>query len=157
MLQEVLEHIHNYFIKSASRGTFSVAGGVISPAMELLEGQRFLIMDSVLDDGVYTYHASGIMNADDNGVAGLQDETFAGTICALAVPPAVIALSAEISQWVEKYGGAVNSPFQSENVIGVYSYTKATAGSTRTGAGDTLGWEETFRSQLNRWRKVAFL
>jgi hypothetical protein len=116
------------------------------------EGQRFWITNSVFNDGVYTYHEAGIKNDDDTEAAGLTDERFAGTICALAVPPAVIALSSEINSWVETNGEAVNSPYQSENVIGVYSYTKATGGS---GAGGCVSWEDVFKDRLNRWRKIA--
>lgn len=152
MLQQVCENIHNYFIKTAHGGNFEIADGMISLSF-MKDGQRFWISGSDLNDGVYTYYASGIMNDDDTEAAGLRDETFAGTICALAVPPAVIALSGEIKAWVEENGEAVNSPFQSENVIGVYSYTKATGGS---GAGGSVGWQDVYASQLNRWRKVAF-
>jgi hypothetical protein len=111
-----------------------------------------LITKSVLNDGVYTYHENGITDDDDTEAAGLHDETFAGTICALAVPPAVIALSAEINQWVESNGEAVNSPYTSESVLGVYSYTKASGG---TGAGGSVDWTDVFRKRLNRWRKIA--
>lgn len=154
MLKQVCENICNYFEKARYDGTFEISGGMISLPF-LLEGQRFLIEGSVLNDGMYTYHTAGIKNDDDAAVVGLlQDETFAGTICALAVPPAVIALSAEVKAWVEKNGDAVNSPYTSENVIGVYSYTKATGGS---GAGGAVTWADAFRNQLNRYRKVAFL
>ena len=152
MLQQVMENIHNYFIKDRLVGEFVIADGMIT--LPLLEGQRFLIEGSVLNDGVYTYHAAGIKNDDDSEVVGLQDETFAGTICALAVPPAVSALSAEIKQWVDNYGAEVNSPYTAENVIGVYSYQKETGGS---GAGGTVTWQDVFMNRLNRWRKVAFL
>lgn len=154
MLQQVMEHIHNYFIKDRYNGTFEIAdGGISLPFM--LDGQRFLIDGSALNDGVYTYHPNGIKDDDDKAaVVGLQDETFAGTICALAVPPAVIALSGEVKAWVEKNGEQVNSPYNSEQVIGVYSYTKASGGS---GAGGSVSWEDVFRTRLNRWRKVAFL
>ena len=153
MLQQICEEIHNYFIKTPLCGEFEIADGVISPSLDLLEGQRIWITGSVLNDGVFTYHADGITNDDDTEEAGLQDETWAGTICALAVPPAVIALSAEINAWVEDNGEAVNSPYQSENVIGVYSYTKATGGS---GVGGSVTWKDVFGNQLNRWRKVSF-
>jgi hypothetical protein len=120
----------------------------------LKNGQRFLIVGSDLNDGVYTYHDSGITNDDDTEAAGLHDETWTGTICALAVPPAVIALSGEVNQWVANYGEAVNSPYTSENVLGVYSYTKASGG---TGAGGSVSWQDAFATEMNRWRKVAFL
>lgn len=151
MLQQVCEFIHNYFIKTAHGGTFEIADSMISLPF-MLEGQRFWISGSVLNDGVYTYHESGITNDDDTEAAGLKDETFAGTICALAVPPAVIALSDEINAWVVKNGEAVESPYQSENVIGVYSYTKATGGS---GAGGTVSWQDVYKDRLDRWRKIA--
>ena len=151
MLQQVMENIHNYFIKDRHEGIHEVADGMIS--LPLLDGQRFLIIGSVLNDGVYTYHDTGIKNDDDTEAAGLHDETFTGTICGLAVPPAVIALSGEIKAWVENNGEAVDSPFQSENVIGVYSYTKASGGS---GAGGAVTWVDVYRDQLNRWRRLSF-
>lgn len=153
MLQQVCESIHNYFIKTPICGEFTIADGTISPALDLLDGQRFWITGSILNDGVYTYHADGIKNDDDAIAVGLHDESWAGTICALAVPPAVIALSAEIEAWVVANGAQSISPYVSENVIGVYSYTKATGGS---GAGGTVTWQDAFASQLNRWRKVSF-
>ena len=151
MLQQICEHIHNYFIKDRQDGIHEVADGMIS--LPLLDGQRFLIIGSVLNDGLYTYHDTGINNDDDTGAAGLQDETFTGTICGLAVPPAVISLSGEIKAWVENNGEAVNSPYQSENVIGVYSYTKASGGS---GAGGSVTWMDVYKDQLNRWRRMSF-
>ena len=151
MLQQICEHVHNYFIKDRHEGIYEIAGGMIS--LPLLDGQRFLIQGSVLNDGVYTYHDSGIKDDDDTKAAGLKDESFVGTVCALAVPPAVTALSGEIKAWVDKNGEAVNSPYQSENVIGVYSYTKASDGS---GAGGAVTWQDVYKDQLNRWRKVAF-
>lgn len=152
MLQQVCEFIHNYFIRESHDGEFEIASGTISLPF-LKDGQRFLIAGSDLNDGVYTYHTNGIKNDDDTAAVGLKDETWAGTISALAVPPTLIALSTEIKTWVAKNGEAVNSPYQSENVIGVYSYTKATGGS---GAGGSVTWQDVYAGQLNRWRKVSF-
>lgn len=152
MLQQVLENIHNMFVSMQNDGTFTIEGGSL-PLSFLKEGQRFWLVGSDLNDGVYTYHSAGIKDDDDAEAVGLQDETFAGTICALAVPPAVIALSEEIKAWVDANGEALNSPYQSESVIGVYSYTKASGGS---GAGGSVSWQDVYRNQLNRWRKVAF-
>ena len=151
MLQQVMEFVHNYFIKDQYNGSFEIAGGTIS--LPLLDGQRFMIQGSALNDGVYTYHTAGIKNDDDSAAVGLKDETWAGTICALAVPPSVVALSSEINAWVESNGEIVNSPYTSESVLGVYSYTKASGGS---GAGGAVTWQDVYKDQLNRWRKVAF-
>ena len=151
MLQQVCESICNYFIKDIFDGRHEIAGGMIS--LPMLNGQRFLIQGSALNDGMYTYHDTGIKNDDDTAAVGLKDETWAGTICALAVPPTLDALSQEINAWVEENGEAVSSPYQSESVLGVYSYTKASGG---TGVGGSVSWQDVFASQLKRWRKVSF-
>ena len=151
MLQQVCENLCNYFIKDRLDGKYEITGGTIS--LSLLDGQRFLINGSTLNDGMYTYHETWIANDDDTDAVGLHDETFTGTICALAVPPAVIALSGEINEWVAKYGEQVNSPYTSESVLGVYSYDKAEG----TGAGGSVSWKDVYADRLKRWRKVAFL
>lgn len=149
MLQQVCENICNYFIKSTENAVFEISDGMIS--LPLLDGQRFLIRGSALNDGMFTFHDTGIKNDDDTEAVGLHDETFAGTICALAVPPAVIALSGEVKAWVEKYGENIDSPYQSESVLGVYSYSKASGAD-----GGNIAWQDVFKDRLNRWRKVSF-
>ena len=151
MLQQVLENIHNMFVSGQKDDTYTIEGGSL-PLSFLKENQRFWIVGSDMNDGVYTWHTTGIKNDDDTKAAGLQDETWTGTICALAVPPAVIALSGEIKAWVDANGAVVDSPYTSENVLGVYSYTKKTG----TGAGGTVTWQDTFKSRLDRWRRVCF-
>lgn len=151
MLQTVCENICNYFVQHRYEGVFEIADGTIS--LPLLDGQRFLIRGSALNDGMYTFHDTGIKDDDDTVEVGLQDETWAGTICALAVPPAVIALSGEVKAWVDANGESLNSPYSSESVLGVYSYTKASGGH---GAGGSVGWMDVFSDRLKRWRKVAF-
>lgn len=152
MLQQICEKIHNYFIKTAHPGRYSIVDGTLSLPF-LKDGQRFWLVGSDLNDGVYTYHTDAIYTDDDDAVAGLSDEDFDGTICAMAVPPPVIALSGEINEWVEKYGTVVSSPYQSESVQGVYSYTKA------TGADDSVTgcptWYSVFKSRLDPYRKVS--
>ena len=153
MLQEVCEYIHNYFLKTPNHGTYTIVDGAITPLPDLKEGQRLWIVGSDLNDGVYTYHASGISDDDDISAAGLQDETFAGTICALAVPPAVIALSEEIKKWVDDNGDVINSPYQSESFNG-YSYSLKTGNGQGDSAGQ-IGWQNVFGKRLARWRKLC--
>lgn len=151
MLNQVCENLCNYFVQNRFEGRFEIADGMIS--LPLLDGQRFLIQGSALNDGMYTYHDTGIKDDDDSQAAGLQDETWAGTICALAVPPAVIALSGEVKAWVDTNSEALNSPYSSESVLGAYSYTKASGGH---GAGGSVGWMDVYADKLKRWRKVSF-
>ena len=152
MLQQVLEYIHNYFRKETKCGAWTIAGGAISPALSLKEGQRFWIIGSDLNDGVYTYRADGIFDDDDENAAGLHDETFAGTICALGVPPALVALTAEIKEWVDLNRDELNSPYQSESFNG-YSYSRKTGSSGKNGGTGQFSWRDQFGTQLERWRK----
>lgn len=151
MLNQICENICNYFIRDRFEGRFEIVDGMIS--LPLLDGQRFLIQGSALNDGMYTFHDTGIKDDDDSEAVGLQDESWAGTICALAVPPAVVALSSEIQAWVDANQESQNSPYSSESVLGVYSYTKATGGH---GAGGSVGWMDVFADKLKRWRKVNY-
>lgn len=155
MLQQVCEYLLNYFVLDEWGGDYEIVNGAITPAPPLKEGQRFLIKGSALNDGVYTWHAAGITNDDSTEGASLMDETFTGTVCGMGVPPAVIAIAGEITDWQTKYGEAVNSPYSSETVIGVYSYTKGRG--SASGAGDTtdITWQKVFASRLKRWKKVC--
>lgn len=136
MLDEILAEIRNYFIVKVHSGKFEVIGGNLSPLDFLKDGQYFKIHGSIFNDGVYRYPESGLV-----------DETFSGEIWALAVPPTLIALVADIEDYEKKAKENV-SPFESES-FGGYSYTKATDGN-----GSPLTWKTVFAKKLNRWRKI---
>ena len=136
MLDEILAEIRNYFVVKVHSGDFEVIGGKLSPLDFLQNGQYFRIVGSVMNDGVYRYPYSG-----------LTDETFSGEIWALAVPPTLIALAADIEEYEKKAKETV-SPFTSES-FGGYSYTKATDSN-----GSPLSWEKVFAKRLNKWRKI---
>lgn len=157
MLQQVCEYIHNYFIAKDQRGRprcyhgdYSIVDGALSLDF-LKEGQRFLIKGSDMNDGVYTWHANGIKNDDDNAAAGMSDEDFSGSVCALAVPPSVTALVSDIRDWETKYSGIVNNPYSSETVNGVYSYTKTVKSDNAGGGG--YSWQDVFRARLDQYRR----
>ena len=136
MLDEILAEIRNYFVVKVHSGDFEVIGGKLSPLDFLQNGQYFKIHGSIFNDGVYRYPESGLV-----------DETFSGEIWALAVPPTLIALVADIEDYEKKAKENV-SPFASES-FGGYSYTKATDGN-----GSPLTWKTVFAKKLNRWRKI---
>lgn len=154
MLEQVMRHVRNYFIRKHSVGNFSIRDGMLFPHDFLLDGQRFYLTGSFLNDGVYTYHPDGIKNDDDDVEVGLQDEDFSGVVYALAVPPTFIALVQQIEEWVGKFGAVSSSPYQSESFNG-YSYSKASGYGNSGGDGST--WQSIFKSQLNQWRKVNML
>lgn len=141
MLTEICAEIRNYFEVPNGRhfGTFTISGGSIAPLNFLQEGQYFRIVGSVFNDGVYQYPASD-----------LTDEVFEGAVWAMSLPPSIIALSAEIKDWNEKYGELVNSPYASES-FGGYQYSKAFGAES---SGGVVTWETVFRKQLNRYRKI---
>ena len=100
-----------------------------------------------------TSEATGTTEGTESAGMGLVDEVFEGEIWAMKVPREFVLLAGEIEAWENKYGAVMASPYQSENVIGVYSYTKA-SGSGGSGGATGAGWESAYRSRLNRWRKL---
>ena len=151
MLTEVCQELKNWFDRGLPKWIGKITiheDGRIdydgSNYVSLQDGQYFRVVGSVFNDGVYQYPAYD-----------LREETFMGAIWAMAVPPAVIALSEEIADWQKKYGGVdsqLMSPFQSES-FGGYSYSKSGggAGDGKTNAGS---WKGAFGTKLNAWRKI---
>ena len=138
MLTELLAEIRNYFEVPNGRhfGKFTISGGSIAPLDFLQEGQHFRIVGSVFNDGVYQYPTTS-----------LTDEVFEGAVWAMALPPSLIALTAEIDEYNKSDAGKA-SPYVSES-FGGYAYTKATDAN-----GAPIGWKKAFASRLNRWRKL---
>lgn len=145
MLTELCAELKNYFLRDREQdihyGEYTISGSSISLPF-LLNGQYFRIVGSVLNDGVYQYP-----------VSELADETFSGAIWAMAVPPAVIALAAEIDGWNKANADALASPYKSES-FGGYSYTKASGNSESGGA---YSWKDQFASRLAKYRRLSVL
>ena len=137
-LTEICAELRNWFVvpNGVHIQTYTISGGSIAPLDFLQEGQYFRIIDSVFNDGVHQYPA-----------ADLTDEVFHGAVWAMAVPPALIALSAEIEEYNKSDAGKA-SPYISEN-FGGYGYTKATGSN-----GKVLTWKSVFADALNRYRKL---
>ena len=157
MLQQVCDYIHNYFISKDNgvprvwQGNYTIASGVISPAPPLKEGQRFMIIGSDLNDGIYTYYADAIMNDDDKVAAELRDEVFSGSIAAMSVPIAIMNAIVEGLAWREQHASAMNGQYNSENVSGVYSYTISPQ--ITEALNHPLGLPAYITNQFERWRK----
>ena len=143
MLAELCAELKNYFLRDKNSdihcGEYTISDGSIDLAF-LLDGQYFRIVGSVLNDGVYRYPA-----------CGLTDEEFSGAVWAMAVPPAVIALSEEIEAWNTQYINALNSPYQSE---GFEVYNR----SLKSGVnGRSYTWRDHFASRLIPYRRLSVL
>lgn len=152
-LTEICRELNNYFDLKRVFGSFVIVdstltyeGGVMSDYLQ--DGQYFRIVGSVFNDGVHVYSPNSIESLS-------HDETFDGAVWAMAVPPDLIALSAEIDAWSEKYAGLDSqamSPYNSES-FGGYSYSKS-SGSSADGSGGGADWKSVFGSRLNKWRKI---
>lgn len=152
MLSEVCDFVHNYFEHEIHHGTFSIVNGNIDLTGLVKNGQRFRILGSALNDGIYTYYdESALYNDDDNALADLMDETFTGAIVAMAIPKAFLKIVNEITEWQNKNSQVVESPYTSES-WGGYSYTKATGSGS---SGGVLSWRDVFKQKLNAYRRIA--
>lgn len=138
MLTEICGALRNWFTQDKDKhyGTFTVTDGTIAPLNFLQDGQYFRIIGSVFNDGVHQYPS-----------AELTDEVFDGAVWAMRLPPAFLALAAEIKDYAQSDAAKV-TPYTSES-FGGYSYTKATDAS-----GAALGWQAVFAKRLNQWRKI---
>lgn len=147
MLTEICQYLKNWFERDRITGTFTVADGEITAASASLpdflqEGQYYRVIGSVFNDGVHKYDEK------------LTDEkTFDGAVVSMGVPPALVALAAEIEAWQAKYGGvdsAAMSPYQSES-FGGYHYDK---GYTGVSGNSGATWQSVFAARLSPWRKI---
>ena len=136
MLTEILAYLRNYFVVETHEDTFEIVGGVL-PLGFLQKGQYFRIIGSIFNDGVYCC-------TED---LKLTDETFTGKIEALAIPPDLIKLAEEITDYMQS-DEAKPTALTSES-FGGYSYTKATESS-----GAAASWQTVFAARLRRWRKI---
>lgn len=139
MLEQVLNHLHNWFMVEIHVGEYTIQdGGITLPFLQ--DGQYFRICGSVFNDGLHRY-------GDETDK--LTDETFNGAVWALAIPQAVVDLAGEMAEWENKNGAAAAGPYQSESFCG-YTYSKATDSKT----GGTVTVWSAFRALLNPYRKL---
>lgn len=137
MMTEICADLRNYFCQKKYFGEFKISGGELAPLDFLQDGQFFRIVGSTFNDGVHQYPS-----------AGLTDEIFEGSVWAMSVPPALIALAAEIKDYVDKHEKNV-SPYTAESYPNGYSYSKGTDAS-----GAPISWKKVFAKRLNAWRKL---
>lgn len=126
-------------------GSVTISNGALSQSYGLNAQQYFRIIGSRLNDGVYQYP-----------VTILRDEIFEGSIIGMSIPKPVLDVMEKIEDWENKYfttSSVAMSPFSSESIPGVFSYSKS------TGANDTTKdksgtWQGIFGAELAPWRKI---
>jgi len=147
-MTELCQEIRNWFDRVRYIGSITIGtdGGVYCDgiAVGLAEGQYYRIIGSTFADGVHVYP-----DADN------KQESFDGAVWAMAVPPPVIKLAAEIAAWRAKYeapDAASMSPYFAES-FGGYSYSKSVGAGTKS-SGTTADWKSAFAARLNQLRKI---
>ena len=144
---EVCQYLKNWFDRNQPKyiGKITINNGALSETYGLKVGQYFRIIDSALNEGVYRYP-----------LTTLTDETFNGAIWGMSLPKAFLSLLDDIETWKTKYASADSvamSPFTSESVPGVYSYSKNSGGNDTTT--DKSGtWQGAFGARLAPYRKM---
>lgn len=120
MLEQILMELQNWFrvrdnVNGIHPGTYTIEnGGIALPFLR--DGQYFRIMGSVFNDGLHQYGPD---------MEALTDETFDGTIWALAIPKSVVDAAAEAEAWMAKNSAIVGGVYSGES-FGGYAYTKDT-------------------------------
>lgn len=135
MLEDVLSSLYNWFDVDREYGRFEIRDGAVY-GVDLVDGQYFRIVGSVLNDGLHMWPATD-----------LRDETFDGEVWSLAIPEAVVRLAGEMGDWVAKH--PVGAGYTSES-FGGYSYSLPT--NPNTGQAATV--YDVFRSRLSQYRKL---
>lgn len=157
ILEQVLYHIHNWFVYDETSGYIDIQGGSLPASVSVPEGAWYRIQGSLFNDGLHQ------QPADD-----LTDETFDGTVTTCAIPKALLDVVDRIADWLDEaetmrslYRNArqkaSEAPYASESFDG-YSYTIGTGtapdlasdGSTRM-----PDWQAEFARELNPWRKIS--
>ena len=129
----------NFFAKTQHCGEFTITTGGIAPLDFIAENQYFRIIGSKFNDGVY--------KNNPDGLGKLIPEEFKGAVWSMAVPPDVIELINNISEWEQKNKTVINSPYTSESFDG-YSYSKSEKNTS---------WKTQFASEINSYRRRSIL
>lgn len=143
----VCSYLKNWFDRKQVKhiGTVTIENGALVQTYGLKPNQYFRIIDSPLNTGIYQYPTTS-----------LKDETFDGAIWGMAIPPQFLELCDKIEAWRLKYeatDSVVMSPFNSESVSGVYSYSKSSGGND-TSKDKSGTWQGVFGAALSPWRKM---
>lgn len=145
LLEDVLSHIHNWFVKDSSVfADVSVSGGQVPQALsDYVSGKRFYrVQGSYLNDGLHDLE-------DDQW----QDEEIDRVqVSLLAIPKPLLNIVDEIEKWEEKYGDVAKGPYFSEK-FGGYEYQIRGFSSYGVAGSPLAGWRLAFANQLNPWRK----
>ena len=135
-VSDVMRHVRNHFIQSASTGSFRQAGGVLTPstgaADDFAPGMWVAIVSADGPQGVFQL-------TDQAGLADTPDTTFTGTVYVLNPPADFLRLCGDIACWA----AANPDPAVSSEKLGEYSVSRK-----------AVTWEEAFAPALAPYRRM---
>ena len=151
ILEQVLNHIHNWFVyDELDVDGCAIEGGSLPASVPIPEGAWYRIQGSLFNDGLHQHPA------DD-----LTDETFDGKVTVCAIPRVLLNVVDEIADYIdamnESDAAVRGAKFQSES-FGGYTYTikgDSRADSASGGVSGLTGWQAAFRTDLNPFRKIS--
>lgn len=150
LLEEVLSHIHNWFVRDSSVFTdVEIVGGQLPTTISeyIPDGVFYRLQGSYLNDGVHKLN-------DESTEDELQDETIErAVISLLAIPKALLLIVDDIDAWVNKYDEVARGPFFSES-FGGYEYEIRGYSSYGASSSNLSGWQLAFADRLNKFRKM---
>ena len=135
-VSDVMRHVRNHFIQSASTGSFRQAGGMLMPstgaADDFTPGMWVAIVSADGPQGVFQL-------TDQAGLADTPDTTFSGTVYVLNPPADFIRLCGDIACWA----AANPDPAVSAEKLGEYSVSRR-----------AVTWESAFALALAPYRRM---
>lgn len=147
LAEEVLSHIHNWFVKDAATFTsVEVSGGELPDDISAFvpENTFYRMQGTYMNDGLHH-----VGDPDDE----LSDEKIDRVLVSrLAIPKPLLALIDEIDEWNQKYAEVAAGPFFSEE-FGGYKYQIRGFSSYGVSGSPLSGWRLAFANRLNPWRK----
>lgn len=145
-IEKVCSYLRNWFVKDQFFGDIEIVNGALISTYGLQPNNYFRIINSQNNDGVYLYPTTELI-----------DESFSGAIWRMSLPKSFISLLNKIETWEAKFADVSSpamSPFTSESVSGVYSYSKSASAVSDTDKDKSGTWQGVFGHELKRWRKL---
>ena len=141
-LTRICARLKNHFLRDKTDGTFTLVSGV-APLENLLPNQYFLIVGSILNEGVFQNTAESL--------AEIQNETFTGHIWSMAVPVDFLDLCDDIDEFNAKVAelGLIDKGYTSES-WGGYSYSLGGAAPAYM-----QEWANRINSGLHMYQKIS--
>jgi len=150
-----MRHVKNFFNISEETGDFKIKDEILSGFHEVYPEGTYILIEkahrSIFDSSAEGSRLNaGLYEVNDGLItlAGTRNEEWRGKIHSCAVPLDFINLCGEIKAFSESPAGKI-SPYVSESVIGLHSYTKA-AGAD----GLPAGWQVLFAPRLLPFKRV---